>query len=307
MTSAADLNRRYQALLGWTAEDLGVPPPAEVGGDISEQIRTRQLELGVSADGVAGPATLSAALAQRQAQLLTTDYQTPEARLIAAGIAAVCEAKRCWLRNIVDLPAKTSPDYERCRSFIDELIRTPIGIDWDWEDPYLAGTDGRGTFEWCGTLPARAWGAAGLKLSLRRKYLASTYRIDRFLRYQRVDDMSSNPQPPTGPYRMIIDLGEFSKPEEAVFPDGTRPRPGDIALVGGVNTGPGKHITMIERFEPGNPYLWTIEGNGTGLGPRGNSQHGLVRAQRRIGLPPGTSQTFYFVRRIGRIAPADLI
>lgn len=304
VAGAVAANRKYRSLLGWDLVDLGLVERPLSDEDLVAEISTLQQQLGVEPDGICGPKTLSPALALRQARLLSATYTSLDAKLYAMGAVAVCEAKRAWLQNIVDLPARTSHDYERCRSYIDALIRTPIGINWTWEDPYLADTHGRGNFEWCGTIPALGWGAAGIKLALRVAFFASNYRLDRFARYKPLEH-TPNPRPATGPHRMIIELDEDSTPAEAVFEDGSRPRPGDIMLIGGVNTGPGKHITLIEKFDASSHWVTTIEGNGTGVGPRGNAMHGIIRAQRRIGLPPGAAPTYYFVRRIIRLGGAD--
>ena len=288
------------------AERLGFVPGAIVAGATTIDaafvtgVIDRQVALQVPADGVCGPQTYSAVLLSRQGAL-AAGIAGPADLLTRAGLVAVCELKRLWLRNIIDLPPKTDYRYETCRSTIDQLIRSRLGIYWYWRPEYE-----QDTFEFCGTGPAYGWRAAGLKLPLRQDLFASTLRLDCYGSYTRWDADTPNAKPPTGPYRMMVKLTESSRPADAIFPDGSDPREGDIVMVGGKNTGPGKHICTAEAYNPFTGVFTTLECNGTGLGPNGQRQHGVVRASRRIGLMPGQPDTTYFVRRIIRPSPQDL-
>lgn len=299
-SAAAIQNATYQDRLGWTLAELGIVEVVQ-GEDLVSAIRTLQMNLGLMpVDGVCGPKTYAAALEARQARLITSPPLDVDARLRNAGIVAICEAKIVWLRNIVDLPPRTSLHYERSRTAIDDMIRTPAGINWTWQRPYLSN------YEWCGAFAAYAWRAAGLSMFARRNYWSSNYRLDLWAQYLRFED-HANPRPPTGPYRMMIELDEHSSPASALFPDGTAPRAGDVLTVGGVNTAYGKHVTLVETYDASSGTFHTVEGNGTGLSPAGNKQHGVIRAQRRIGLLPGASPATYFARRLIRPAPSDLV
>lgn len=288
-------NQHFARLLGWTPADFGA---TAFDGLLVAAIEAQQALLNLHVDGIAGPITYGKLLATIQDHLRahpTTD------RLADAGRIALCEAKRRWLTNIADLPAQGTPDYERDRLAIDQMIRTPLGLNWDWEPPYHR------TFQWCGAAASSWWRAAGLKLALRRTFFASTYRLDRWARYQPFDPTTPNPRPPTGPYRMILDLTERSTPKDLEMPDGTPVRAGDLVLVGMVDTAYGTHITVAERVDAATGVITTIEGNGTGASPTGVRQHGVVRATRPVGLGAAQPPTTYHVRRVIRPALADLV
>jgi hypothetical protein len=302
-------NQTYQTHLGWTlAELFPEAPPTNGTADVDlESVRELQQQLGVKDDAVVGPGTYTAVLARNQAAYLASmdaPGATPDHIMIAAGLVALTEAKLCWLKNIIDLPPKNSLEHERCRKFIDSLIRTDVGIGWHWEDEY----EYNGQYEWCGTLAAKGWGRAGVKFAIRQLFFSSNYRLDRYARYKAVDKEPVVPKPNTpGPHRMIIELDRDSTPDKIRFTDGSVPREGDIMLIGGERTGYGKHITMIDDFDPTSPWVKTVEGNGTGYGPNGNTQHGVVRAQRRIGRGPGMTDVTYIARRIIRVGFDDLV
>lgn len=296
-TDKIALNQKLADQLGWSPTDFG----AIAFDDLLVRMITVQQELlnVPVVDGIAGVQTYNALLALKIAHLVTR----PQADLLAArGLIALYSAKQSWLEDITDLPAPTSGDFERCRRWIDDTIRTPLGADWSWEPPYTLNR-----IEWCGMAAARWWGVAGMKLPIRRSFFPSTYRLDRWARYQPFDDKTPNPRPGAGPYRMMLELDENSKAIDAVFPDGTLPRAGDIVMVGGRNTAYGKHICVAETFDPIAGEFTTIDGNGTGLDPRGTRQHGVIRARRMIGLRPGELPTTYHVRRIIRPAPSDCV
>jgi len=314
MSSAAkvEANQRYRDRLGWTVAELF--PEGIVDGQLIDAIGELQRQFGITDDGVCGPETYGQVLERnRSTYLLTakhlalganTPRQADEA-LRYAGLVAVAEAKLCFLEDITDLPPRTSPQFERCAKFIDNLIRTTFGINWTWESPYRRADQ----FKWCGTLPACGWGNAGLKVNLRTDFFASNFRLDRYARYERVKDGPFPPKPATGgPHRMIIGLDEHTRPEDVKFPDGSSPRAGDIMLIGDKNPAWGDHITMLERWDAGEFWQPTIEGNGRGFGPDGLSRDGIVRAKRRIGnLPKDGPTTSYFALRIIRVGFDDIV
>lgn len=311
-----DKNRMYAGLLGWNPTDVGA---LSFDPLLIAMIRAQQALLGTDEDGLMGPTTYKLLLAEklayvarhpRRASSQMTAEQAAAFNFADAQQMAVWEMKLLWLEKIEDLPSPASADFERCRKRIDDLIRTDIGIGWAWEEPY-GPIDPKTkkpiqNFEWCGTAPAYGY-RKRVPLVLRQKWFASTYRLDRFARYQQMD-LVPNPRPAQGPYRMILSLDESSTTADCVFEDGTKPRAGDIALVGGKNTGPGKHITLVEQFieTQNGASIITLENNGTGYWPDGSRKHGIVRATRHVGLPANLPSTTYFVRRFIRLAPADL-
>ena len=238
-------------------------------------------------DGMCGPQTR----ASIDAAGANVPDPTPEEQLAAAGVRAIASAHAYWLKDIFDPKASDhSPDADRCRQAIYTMIRSSTGLDWSWEPPYA----GDGSFEWCGAFAASCW--PGIKRDLRRTYYASTYRLDRYARYLSVGE-KPNPKPLTGPYRLICDLGEASTPASLTF----APRPGDILLIG-PKPGYGQHICVVESFDAATGMFSTYEGNGTGRGPNGEIQQGVVRGQRRLGGAPGQ----WMARRLIRPAPSDL-
>jgi hypothetical protein len=288
-----EANRWYANLLGWTPVDFGAAAGAAFDDGLIDAINTAQGRLGLKCDGLCGPTTYGAVLAERQNKLLA-EHGDP-------GAIALCEAKRTWLRNIVDLPPAGSDAFEPSRLAIDGMIRSDAGLHWSWIDaPYS------GNFEWCGAFASYAWRAAGLALRWRYTYFASTFRLDCWGRYQAFEH-TPNPKPTSGPPRKMIELDERSGPLDAHFPGDDPPRPGDILLVGGVNTAFGKHITIVESYDSIAGMFTTVEGNATGAGPSGGTRHGVSRLQRPVGLPRGASPTTYHARRLIRPAPSDLL
>jgi hypothetical protein len=268
-------------------------------------IEAMQGILNVTPDGVAGPKTYAALLSARQ-QDLGTGLHTSSDPLADAGVIALYELKIAWMRDggIIDLPSPAASSYARCQKFIDSIIRTPIGIGWTWEDEYRANTSGQGNFEWCGAAAGYAWRKAGLKLSVAKDFFPSTYRLDRYARYKPINDTSTVIKPAQGPYRKIMELDEKTTVDK-VLTWGWQM--GDLLLVGPCKSAFGKHITLIESFDPKTGYFTTLEGNGSGLGPDGIRRHGVVRARRPVGLSPGMLPTVYHARRLIRVAPGDLI
>lgn len=232
----------------------------------------------LAVDGMCGPAT--------RAKIEQVGSLDP---LTDAASQALVAAQSLWRQDIYD-PAKsdTTLDADRCRGAIDGMIRQ--GLLWTWEPPYA----GDGTFEWCGAFVASVW--KSVKPSLRQSFYASTYRLDRYARYLPIDS-ASNPKPASGPYRQIVDLDEKSTPSSLTF----GVQAGDILLIG-PNPGYGQHICFVESFDPTTRMFATYEGNGTGTGPNGERQQGVVRGQRALGGTTGS----WCARRLIRISPQDL-
>lgn len=315
MLSVADkvaLNKRYAEQHGWRGPGEIIPGALEIDDKFISLVAKRQNELHVGSDGVCGPMTYSAVLASYQTQFraqisMTSDDET---RLRLAGMIALDEVKRLWLRDIQDLPDPKDPRFAECQSVIDQLIRTQLGIGWSWLPPYQ-----RDKFEFCGTVPAYGWRAAGLPLKPHRYYFfSSTDRLECWSHYQRWED-TPNPRPPAGVApRMVIELDENSTAKDCVFPDKTVPRAGDIVIMGPCESGEGKHIGTVELYFASTGSFTTIEGNGgpgteanPALSPTGRRMHGIIRATRRIGLRKADPRTTYHIRRVIRPSLADLV
>lgn len=291
--SAVAANQTYAMRLGWTPEGI-VSYAHGFNTGLVAALTGLQQSLGVEPDGVFGPESYKRWL-DRAIKMLNKQ------KLVEAGQIAAFAAKRRWLDNIGDLPVRGSADYERCRSVIDSLIRSPLGINWSWEQPYPDSV------EYCGTEAADAWRQAGISLESRQFFFPSTRRLDRWFRYLPIENhknIAAVPWQQGG--RMIIDLNEHSTATEARFPDGTTPREGDIVLVGVVDSGYGTHITTIEAWDAKAGIATTIEANAKGLFPTGARGKGIIRATRRVGISLGSPDTTYHIRRIGRPGVHDI-
>jgi hypothetical protein len=288
------VNKSYAAKLWWTPADFGATTFDQT---IVAAINSYQKNLGVTEDGIAGPGTYAALLSFWQ-------KVNPRTSVVAAGKIVVWELLKIWLTDIVDLPPKTSTSYTKCQATIDQMIRTHFGLNWTWEEPY------DGSYEWCGAFCSRGWSVGNIPLNMRRDCFSSTLRLDRWARYRPNNNGGPNPPPADGvPRRTIISLDEHS----TVWSLGSFvPQAGDILLVGPTKTGSsgpfldyGRHITVVERFDPKTGMFWTVEGNGSGLGPLGQRQQGVIRATRPLGLS-GQSPSTYHARRLIRVAPSDI-
>ena len=253
---------------------------------ITTLTRAWQADHGLVVDGMCGPNTRASVDAGAGGTM-----PTPDEQLAAAGSSAVSAAHAVWSTDVYDpSTSDRSADANRCRQIIDAMIRGPSGLGWSWEPFYT----GDGAFEWCGAALASWW--PGIKPELRRTFYASTYRLDRYARYLPVGD-TANAKPASGPYRLLVELGEGSTPANLSF----APRAGDILLIG-PKAGYGSHICVVESFDASSRMFSTYEGNGTGTGPHGERQQGVIRAQRRLGGPSGQ----WMARRLIRPAPSDL-
>jgi hypothetical protein len=199
-----------------------------------------------------------------------------------SGQAAIDIAGTLWHSDIFDpRRADHSIRAESSRKAIDSFVRE--GLGWTWEPPYA----GDGGFEWCGAFAAFCWSA--IKPELRRIYFASTYRLDRYARYQSVNGERNK-----GSGRLIAEIGEHSQslPWE--------PQSGDILTIGPEGSGYGKHICLVESYDRSSSTFKTIEGNGVGKGPDGEKRQGVVRGVRYLGGPG------WHARRLIRPSAEDL-
>lgn len=281
-------NNFYQGTLRWTPGEI-VAGATAVDADFVAGVEAIQRELKLTVDGIVGPATYSACLVRDVAEELT---HAPSLEL--RGRVAVARAKISWLKDIRD-------DFSGV-PVIDAMIRTTAGLNWTWEPTYTPDN-----YEWCGAFAAHAW-RDSIPVKTRRDFWSSTYRLDRWAKYLPFES-TPNPKPiGDATPRCIVELNEFSTPANVATFGGTGPRAGDILLVGGVNTAYGKHITVVESYDPIAKTFATIEGNAWGYGPHNNYRQGVIRGvSRPLGLPAGKPNTTYFARRLIRPAPGDLI
>jgi hypothetical protein len=223
-------------------------------------------------------------------------------KLREAGAAALAKAIALFNLDVWDPPIRDKrPVAERWRDVITDCIGGDgkgNGLAWGWEGRYA----GDGDYEWCGALAARCWQEGGLVKQARTDSWSSCYRLQRWASYRAASERVLNAKPSVGPYRLCVALDEHS----TRIPDGVEVRPGDILIVGGVGTGPGKHITVIERFDEVRRVFLTREGNGGGIGPDGKRRQGIVRGERPLGLPRGAAEPTYHARWLVRPAPSDL-
>lgn len=242
-------------------------------------------------DGIVGPKTWAAL----ETAIAT---QGSKDRLAAAGDIAVLEAERIWKMDIID-PPSAAQIHEFSRKTIDNFIRSSEGCGWSWDTPYQYNHHGR---EWCTAFVMWCWARGGLALKPHRfTFGMSTWRLDCWARYTAIETVSAGVKPSHVAPRMIIDLDEHSNALDAVFPDGTIPRAGDILLVGDGTPRYGDHGTLVRSFDPITGIFETYEGNATGIGPKGNKREGVIRAMRRVG---GSG---YAARRVIRPSIADLV
>lgn len=294
-SSVALVNQRWQNLLGWTLIDFS--DSTSMDEPFIKDVRDFQSNIGITPDGVVGPATYAARLRQRLVDLKSAAVLAHANNGFVAIVShhAVIKGTLLWLEDIVD-PPDAGERWERSRAAIDKLIRTEAGLNWTWEPPYQKDGD----YEWCGTMPAMAF-ASFLSVATRQKYFSSTYRLDRFFRELPVSD-----EPP--PFvsgtikRLHVEFDEHSGPADL---DAVGPHPGDICLVGGVASGFGAHITLLESWD--GKVMHTLECNAAGPGPRGNEREGVCRRTRPVGLKAGDPKKRKHLRRLLRFAPTDFV
>jgi hypothetical protein len=204
---------------------------------------------------------------------LTTPEGAPPAEVLADVVSgehvstqvralAVARAFDEYEKDIAEPPGK---NWQR----IDHYIRSAEGLGWP--SAALAGSgDSRdykrnGQFQWCGAFASFCWGA--LKPEIRRKHLASCYRLDQFSR---------------GTPRRLT-------PSQLL--------PGDLAIVGTGSPSHGSHITVVVgriAAEKGGAVVPTIEGNAKGRGPNGDTREGVISRTRPFDAPSPKSYRIMF-------------
>jgi len=213
--------------------------------------------------------------------------------LEVAGQLAIVEALRLWQLDVYDpRRADKTAAADRSRAVIDDIARSDRGAGWSWLPPYA----GDGAVEWCGMFAAWCWGAS-IPLPTRKTWWPSTYRLDTWARYAPMD-AHKNPRP-----AVAGDARLYCIMDEAGHGLTFEPRAGDIGLVGDGNPVYGDHVVLVERYDAARRMLVTVEGNGGGVGPRGNRRQGIVRAERPVGRRPGGG---YYLRRLIRPGLADI-
>ncbi len=276
-------------------------------GHITEAIRRAQIASesspALTVDGKAGPRTrMDLERTGRlgpYAPLPAPPTVDPDELLRLAGERAVRRLIDLWSLDVFDPKASDKSEAaERNRKLIDAIVRSDAGAGWNWLDPYR-GDGAPGNPEWCGMTAAFGYGAE-LPLDTRRTWFPSCYRLDRWARYEALDDKHPNKKPAQGPYRMLCELDEHSTPKDLTF----TPRAGDIAIVGDGRPVWGDHVTMVVSYDASTGTLHTIEGNGSGMFSNGTRGHGIVKGTRPIGARRGHT---YIARRLIRLAPNDLV
>jgi hypothetical protein len=218
--------------------------------------------------------------------LIAAFTRPPAPDLAQCGKTVISVATEQWADGIADpRQADDSIIGRTQKGSIDRYIRD--GLGWTWEPR----SRGDGSFEWCGAFAAWCWSHVGLNAEARKTYWASTYRLDRWARYESVNG-KQNKKPKAGPHRLLAELDERS----TVLP--FEPQAGDVLLIGPQGSGYGKHICLVESYADG--VFSTIEGNGTGRAPNGKIWQGVVRGKRKLG---GEG---WHARRLIRPAPSDL-
>lgn len=143
---------------------------------------------------------------------------------------------------------------------IDSYIRGDFGLGWptadavNWTPDHAYDRDG--IFQWCGAFAAWCAGHAGLKASIRREHLASTWRLWQFCR-------------DTSRKLYLKDI-----------------RPGDLVIVTRGRKHHGEHIAVAIEL-PTDGLIETIEGNATAMIPDGTITEGVVRRTRPLPTSAG--------------------
>lgn len=229
--------------------------------------------------------------------------------LKAAGESAYWTAVFEWGKDVVDPPRKSlyDPLFDDDRKIIDGYIRDGVllgGVSNPRTFVYTRDND----YEWCGAFAAWAW-KPFIQNDLRKLYWASTFRLDCYGRYVagfktqnaiNVAAKYSKHDPVPRKYMQIT-------PNTSVAAiDGFGPRRGDILLVG-TSTGLdyGTHVTLVDRWDASQKVFHTVEGNATGLGPKGDRRQGVVKQVRP--LHSATPAKEYHAIRLIRPGSNDLI
>jgi hypothetical protein len=200
-----------------------------------------------------------------------------------------------WSLDVID-PRHTdrSENADRCRAIILDIIQN--GGGWRWVTEYT-GDGSQGNEQWCGFTQAKAW-APWVSEATRRTWWASTYRLDAWASYRDLEisgKVYKNPKPASGPLRLYARLDEHSTSLPFT------PQVGDILIVGDGKPAYGDHICGVLGYDPKRRVFSTVEGNGVGVGPKGNRRQGIVKAERPLGGSKG-----YIARRLIRVGPQDI-
>lgn len=168
------------------------------------------------------------------------------------GAVAVEKALELWGQKIKE--PQGAPNQ------IDDFIRGDYGLGWSTADainwtPHQPYTH-NGQFQWCGAFAAYCWGHAGLKASIRKTDMASTWRLYKWA--------GLNGSDPSG--RVVTMPGDLL--------------PGDILVVSRGKKKQGEHICLVERVDHEAKLIHTIEGNARGVGPDGTVYEGVVKRTR---------------------------
>lgn len=191
--------------------------------------------------------------------------------LLEAGRRAIAEAERMWALDIVDPPkGATSEQAKRSLIVINEIL-TASG--WAWAGPYRHN----GPPQWCGLFAATCWRRAGIDPKWLATFWASTLRLSYWFSYRAWNGTTAGARSAATPrqsLRVQRDTTQF------VFRDGTRPRAGDLVIVGDGMPTEGDHITLLVELDAGGTFH-TISGNGGGVGPDGRRREGIVKTDYR--------------------------
>lgn len=184
--------------------------------------------------------------------------QTPSASPTRVDLC-IAAAQHEWELDIVE-PVGTKPNGA---ARIDLYIRGPLGLGWSTAElgpnarPNIAYTKNN-MFQWCGAFAAYVYGSADLAPQIRKKHIASTYRLFSWAR---------------GNARWV-------EPNPASI------QPGDIVVVGPVGSPYGEHVVVC--IEVHSDHIVTIEGNASGPGPKNDKREGVIKRKRtfrRLGSP----------------------
>lgn len=198
-------------------------------------------------------------------------YPTPPQPSLVDRIIAAAEAE--WALDVVEPSGGKLNSADR----VDQYIRGKLGLGWSTAEvgkgarpniPYTRN----GMFQWCGAFAAWVFGQVGLNATIRKKHMASTYRLWAW----------SN-----GNARRL-------KPEEI--------QPGDIFVMGPEGSTYGEHIGVCVKAH--DDRLDAIEGNAVGLGPKGIRREGVIKQTRKF-RKPGMSNREYCVMFGVRPLPED--
>ena len=185
-----------------------------------------------------------------------------------ATLLAVADAE--WKRPVSEPVGNAANGAAR----IDEYIRGSLGLGWSTAELGPTARPGipytrNGMFQWCGAFAAFCLGNVGLHPALRKKHLASTYRLWAW----------SN-----GNARRIAPLAI---------------QPGDIVVMGPAGKTEGAHIAIAYAAPDGRGLVGTYEGNAGGTRPDGTKHEGVIRRTRPLpyaGIPDREYRVLFAVR-----------